>query len=282
MRVASSLRRYSEAELAGFVKRGLAYVDGDTIVPTVAGASAALPLINNAEAQASGTTVTTANSGGTNADAYDAIVIGALATLTFDNTHAAHGTNAFKYTIGTTNQATYVSWTFPSTTEITGSVNYYMTANPSSTIRSVSFWGAGVLLGNLGAPNNTGLMQWKFPGDTSVGVLNNTALTLNQWNRIEFHVIFNATTGSGEARWFAGDATSQTGTDSTFTATNSGAACDEIRIGMNSSSTTVSYTWWMDDFKVVAGSALPIGPAPYTSVAAQPLLPRPLLMLLSR
>jgi hypothetical protein len=71
-------------------------------------------------------------------------------------------------------------------------------------------------------------MQWKFPGDTSSGTNNNTALTLNQWNRIEFHVIFNATTGSGEASWFAGDATTQTGTSSTMTGVNTGSGCDEI------------------------------------------------------
>jgi hypothetical protein len=110
-------------------------------------------------------------------------------------------------------------------------------------------------------------MQWKFPGDTSVGVLNNTALTLNQWNRIWFHVVFNATTGTGEAAWFAGDATSQTGTSATMSAVNTGAGCDEIRIGMNAASTTVSYTWWGDDYKIATGSADP-GPAPYTSAAA--------------
>jgi hypothetical protein len=232
----------------------------------------ALPLINNAEAQSSGTTVTTGNSGGTNADAFNAVTIGGLATLTFDSTHAAHGTNGFKYVIGSSNQPTHLDWTGFSVTEIWGAVGIYMTANPTSTIRGISFWNSGALVGNLGAPNNTGLMQWKFPGDTSVGTLNNTALTLNQWNRIEFHVIFNASTGSGEAQWYAGDASSQTGTSATFTATNSGAGCDEVRIGMNAASTTVSYTWWMDDFKL-SGTAYP-GPGPYTSgsaFVAQPL-----------
>jgi hypothetical protein len=203
--------------------------------------------INNAEAQPSGTTVTTGNSGGTDADAFNAVTIGGLATLTFDNAHAAHGTNAIKVSIGTSNQATFVAWTgLGGVTEIWGSVYNYLTANPSSTIRQIAFFNGGVLLGNLAGPNNGGLLQWKFPGDTSVGVLNNTALTLNQWNRIEFHVIFNTTTGSGEAQWYAGDATSQTGTSSTMSAVNTGAACDEIRIGMNAASTVVSYSWWAD------------------------------------
>lgn len=230
-----------------------------------------LPNINNAESAASGTTVSTANSGGTDADAFNGVTIGALATLTYDSTHAAHGTNGFKIAIGTTNQPTHIIWTgLGSITEISAAFYIYMTANPASTIRGVEMRNAGAAVMILGVPNNTGLMQWKTGADLSVGTLNNTALTLNQWNRIEFHVIFNATTGSGEARWFPGDSTTQTGTDSTFPATtNSGAGCDEIRFGMNSSSTAVSYTWWLDSLKVVAGSALPIGPGPYTSAAVQ-------------
>jgi hypothetical protein len=270
MKVAPQLKRYNESELVRLIKGGLAYVDGDTIVPFVAGATA-LPAVNNAETQVSGTTVTTANSGGTDATAFDNVTIGGLATLTYDNAHAAHGTNGFKYTIGTTNQATYRAWTgLGGVTEIWGAYYLYETAHPTSTIRMISFWGGGVLLGNLGAPNNTGFLQWKFPGDTSVGTLNNTALALNQWNRIEFHVVFNATTGSGDAQWYAGDATGQTGTSSTFSAANTGAACDEVRIGMNAASTTVSYTWWMDDDNLNA-TGYP-GPAPYTLGPPPPVL----------
>lgn len=227
----------------------------------------ALPLLNNAESGTDTATVTTANSGGTNANAFTGVTIGALATLTYDSVHAAHGSLGFKYTIGTTNQPTHVIWnTVGGVTEVWGAQYIYMTANPSSTIRGIAFFSAGALLGNLGVPNNTGFMQWKFPSDTSVGTLNNTALTLNQWNRVEFHVIFNATTGSGEARWFAGDSATQTGTDSTFTATNTGASCDEIRFGMNAASTAVSYTWWLDDLNV-NGTGFP-GPAPYGAAAA--------------
>ena len=55
-------------------------------------------LLNNAEAQVSGTAVATdgSNTGGTNADAFTAAVIGANMTLTFDSGQAEHGTNAFK------------------------------------------------------------------------------------------------------------------------------------------------------------------------------------------
>ncbi len=224
----------------------------------------ALPLLNNAESGTDTATVTTGNSGGPNADAFTGVTIGASATLTYDSVHAAHGTLGFKIAIGATNQPTHVIWnTVGGVTELWGAVYTYMTANPSSTIRGIAFFSGGSLLGNLGAPNNTGLMQWKFPGDTSVGTLNDTAFTLNQWNRMEFHVIFNATTGSGEAQWFAGDASTRTGTQATFTATNTGASCDEIRIGMNAASTTINYTWWHDDLNVNA-VGFP-GPGPYSS-----------------
>jgi hypothetical protein len=224
----------------------------------------ALAHINNAESAVSGTNVLTSNSGGTDADAFDNVTVGTSCTLTFDNTHAAHGTNGFKLAIGATNAATYMAWTgLGSVTEMWGAVYLYITANPSSTIRSIAFFSGGSLLGNLAVPNNGGLLQYKFPGDTSVtGTLNNTALTLNQWNRVEWHVIFNASTGSGEAQWYAGDATSQTGTSSSFTGTNTGASCDEIRIGLNAASTTINYTYWWDDFKLALSYP---GPGPYTS-----------------
>jgi hypothetical protein len=234
----------------------------------------ALPLLNNAESTASGTTVDTSNSAGTDADAFNGVTIGASATLTYDNAHAAHGVNGFKYVIGATNQPTHLIWTgLGGVTEIWGAIYMYLTANPSSTIRSIAFFSGGSLLGNCAVPSNGGLIQWKFPSDTSVGTLNNTALTLNQWNRIEFHVIFNATTGSGEAQWYPGDGVTQTGTSSTFTATNTGASCDEIRIGMNAASTTINYTWWEDSFKL-SGTGYP-GPGPYTSTIAPPIVVRP-------
>jgi hypothetical protein len=225
-------------------------------------------LLNNAEAQTSGTTVTTGNSGGTNADAFTAVTIGGLATLTFDNAHVAHGSNAFKVAIGTTNQPTFVSWTFPAVTSLSGAIYNFITATPASTIRQIAFFSGGALLGNLAAPSNAGVMQWKFPGDTSVGTNNNTALTLNQWNRIEFTVAFSATVGSGTASWFAGDAATQTGTSSTMTATNTGASCDEVRIGMNAASTTVSYSWWIDDINLNT-TGVP-GPGPYSAPVAWP------------
>lgn len=264
IRVAPQLRKYSKQDVLRMLDDGRAYLNGDVIVPTARGAST-LPLYNNAEAQASGTTVTTANAGGTNANAFDGVTIGALATLTFDNTHAMHGTNAFKYTIGTTNQPTHVIWTgLGGVTQIWGSVYMFITANPASTIRMVAFFSGGALLGNLSFPNNGGKFQWKFPGDTSVGTVTGPAFTLNAWNRVEFHVVFNTTTGSGEASMFDGDSLTNRGGE-TMTGVNTGASCDEVRIGMNAASTTVSYTWWLDSLNLNA-TGLP-GPGPYPSTA---------------
>jgi hypothetical protein len=226
----------------------------------------ALAHINNAESASSGTAVDNINSGGTDADVFNAVVVGTSCTLTFDNTHAAHGTNGFKLAIGATDAATYMAWTgLGAVTEMWGAVSFYFTANPSSSLRSIAFFSGGGLLGNLCAVSNGGLLQWKFPSDTSVGTNNNTAVTLNQYNRIEFHIIFNASTGSGEAQWYPGDSVTQTGTSSTFTATNTGASCDEIRIGLNAASTTINYTYWLDDFKL-SPTGYP-GPGPYTSAS---------------
>lgn len=262
IRVAPQLRGYSQQQLLRFLKDGRAILQGETIVPTVSG-GVAPPLRNNAESGTDTATVTTGNSGGTNANAFNGVTIGASATLTYDSVHAAHGTLGFKTVIGATNQPTHMIWTgLGGVTEMWGAFYIYITANPTSTIRLIAFFSGGALLGNLGFPNSNGHIQWKFPGDTSVGTTNvSSAATLNGWTRVEFHVVFNTTTGSGEAKVFSGDSTSQGGGDETFSAANTGASCDEVRIGMNAASTTVSYTYWLDslNFNTVGFP----GPGPY-------------------
>ena len=59
-----------------------------------------LTLVNNAEGGTNGTTVTTGNSGGTSGFPFDSIFIGGSAALAYDNTHAAHGTLAYKVSTG--------------------------------------------------------------------------------------------------------------------------------------------------------------------------------------
>src|SRR6266566_5403775 len=145
----------------------------------------ALPLNNNAEGQGSGTTVTTANSGGGSGDAFDEAIIGANMTETFDNGQPAHGANAYKDALTSTATAiTYLGWTSTSigsaVVDLWGRVYIYANRVPAtSTVRLIQFFNAATLIGTLGGPaSGTGNFQFRGSGDTAIGT-GSTAINAN-------------------------------------------------------------------------------------------------------
>jgi hypothetical protein len=239
---------------------------------------AALPLLNNAESQTSGTTVTTGNSGA-DADsvAFDNVVIGANMTLTFDNAHAAHGSNAFKYALTSTATAiTHLDWVFDApVTRLYGALYVYITTGIVSSVRLIHFRnGAGTLDCGLFLDSSTNKVGIRSSADGAIAT-SATSLTLNAWNRIEFDYTFDAAAGAASVDLFAGANCDGVTPDSTVTtsAQNFGTQCDRVWIGCCTAnfSSTSGAAYWLDDLNVnTTGKP---GPGPYTLTPPQQIRP---------
>lgn len=242
-------------------------------------------VLNNAESGSDGTTVTTANSGGTDANAFDNVVIGTNMTETFSNTHPAHGTLAFKTALTSTSTAiTYLEWTSATfgalATEVYGAV-YLCIVNgasgaPTSSIRFLRFFngasaGYGVKIESGGTTMHISIMDGT---GASVGTLGGTSAAgpaAGIVGRIEFHFLFN--TGSGEvarAKLFTGDNLSVDETDAVLTATNIGAGFDGLRVGALTAnfSSTSGAAFWVDSIALDTAATGFLGPGPYSAPSA--------------
>jgi hypothetical protein len=202
MRIAPALRRYTEADLLRLIRDGRAYVDGDVIVPFVAGGNTS-PLSNSFEGGTDGVALSTANTGGTSGDAANSVTNPTI--MTFSNLHAAHGTLSMRILQTATPASTRCDWTAIGslTTNVWFRMYVYLPASPAS--------GAPVLMGirdsatALCAELNitTGRLIRINTAGGAVGALDGTvALPLAGWCRIEFRCLANATTGEFEWRLY--------------------------------------------------------------------------------
>jgi hypothetical protein len=276
IRLAPSLRRYSERDLARFIKDGRVRLDGDTLVPTISGG--ALLLLNNAESQPSGTTVTLGNSGGTDANAFDERVIGTNMTETFDNAHPAHGTNGFKFALtSTATDVTYVGWTSASigsaVTRLFGAFYFYLAATAiTSSIRLIQFRNGAGLSAGIGCTNGLQGFQFRNSADAAVTPLTGTILA-NTLYRVEFDITFSATVGAGTINVYLGDSLTVQGTSTPAATQAFGTGFDGFRAGFCTAnfSSTSGDAVILDSLNLNT-TGMP-GPGPYTSGPPPPPTP---------
>jgi hypothetical protein len=234
----------------------------------------ALPLINNAEAQASGTAVTNANNAGTDADLLDEAVVGTNMTMTFDNAHPAHGTNGFKFALTSTATAvTYAGWTGTQmgspVTRLFGAFYFYLAATAiTSSIRLIQFRDGAGLSAGIGCTNGLQGFQFRNSADAAVTPLTGT-ITANTLYRVEFDITFSATVGAGTINVYLGDSVTVQGT-STVSTQAFGTQCDGFRAGF----CTANFSSTSGDAVILdslnANTVGVPGPGPYTKSIAVP------------
>jgi hypothetical protein len=132
-------------------------------------------------------------------------------SLVLDATHgAARGTRALKVVNGTSSSPV-IAWGSSTITAAPttawGRIYFYWTANPSATLRMARFQGTSSA--NLCDINVTtgGLINLLDASQTNQKAFTG-AVPLNQWNRLEWKLVSNASTGSLQAWLYAGDSTS--------------------------------------------------------------------------
>lgn len=233
-------------------------------------------LLNNFEQPASGTTITTANTGGTDADLLDEAVIGASMTMATDNASPMHGSLAAKLALtGAATAITYTGWSAtPWNAKFGGALAHFYgafyfrtnVATVASSIRLVQFRQAGVLLGSIGRSNGTNGFHFRDAADAQAGGIS-AAVSADTWYRVEFDVICG---GTSNLYVYVGDSITQQGTAASFAGTIGGTGVDEARLGFNTANfSTTSGDYILLDSLNINNVALP-GPGPYTNVAVAP------------
>jgi hypothetical protein len=209
-------------------------------------------LTNDFEGGVDGTTITTGNSGGASGDAFDFIDIEADATLKYDNDHV-YDTLSCKITTPVTARQVNFGWEAASLggtgTDHYGAFRMYHTAFPGATLRLMAVklaTSTQIALrmgtdGKLSWVDGSGTILPKSGGGSATTT---NAISLNQFVRLEYHIIHNATTGVAQLLLF-NDPDSGTPTETlTTAATDTGGGFDAIYYGVTSAISNAAF--WMD------------------------------------
>ena len=216
-------------------------------------------LTNSFEGGTSGGTISTANSGGASGNAFNVVTIGALSSLTFSNTRAAHGSLSAQVSTGNPSANAIMGWTTSLTAGTLSQVwvraYCYITGFPPANLRAIRVNNSGTLCGAIGF-NSSGKVVLLDGGGTTRGT-STTTLPLNQWCRIEGYVIASASAGQVQAQIFLGK-DSAIPTETVTTAANLNTTGPLNRVDFGNPASAVSFTYWVDD--VGASTAGYIGP----------------------
>jgi hypothetical protein len=221
---------------------------------------------NTAEGGTNGTTVTAANSGGLSGVPFDTPVISATCTLTFDNTHPAHGTLSYKFQLGGTPGECYLPWTTQlSATNVPSAMfrikGAYFTANPGATIylyRVANAAGANTF--GL-ALDTAGKLLIKDGGGTIVATMA-TAIPLSTLFDIDVTAEVSGTTGT--IRVYRTDvADSGRPTDQLSGTVTAAVPMGRIRWGHTGTGVATVGPWWYDDLEAVLPDGVVTPPDTY-------------------
>ena len=209
----------------------------------------ALPLSNTFETGlADETTITVANSDdGSAGNAFDLVQIGGVGVGVYDAARAAHGTLSARITLDGTNGG-FLEWdaSMGTQTEIFGRVYIYRTATPAD-----DQW----LITCRDGSTTAALFRWSTTGKIDVfdSPLSSPATStnnvpLNQWVRIEWRLLCNATTGIAEAKMFNLDDSSPIETI-TKSSANTLTQVTQVHIGQFAALASGS-DFWLDDMLI--------------------------------
>lgn len=208
---------------------------------------------NNAEGGSNGVTPTQGvggNTGGASGDYFDGVTISGGSALTFDNTHAR---DLLSYKIApASGQTNFLEWNtqMGTVTTVYGRFYIWLDTSPVSSplliLRSAGAQAARLVISPSGA-NAT--MNWKDAASTDIAGTTTAALTVSQWYRFEFKVIFSTTVGQVFLNYYLGDST--TAIETLTSAANAVllANADTMRIG-RAAGVANTYIVWLDNILV--------------------------------
>ena len=210
---------------------------------------------NNAEGQASGTTLNIGNSGGGSGDAFSSVT----GSVAFSNAFKSHGTNSYLFTPAAAQTNTVMLTDGGSSANFT--VRFYvprLTGYPSAeTIFADVQTAAGATVCRIHLTTAGALKLVNNAGSTVVTFTN--VLALNTAYRIEFWGTVNATTGTMNVSLFAGDSTSAIETKNQTNVNTGSTFAGRFVVGKITAAPTMAQ-FYIDDIAADMNSSSPLGP----------------------
>lgn len=159
-------------------------------------------LYNSFDGTASGTQLTTGNSGGAgNGDAFNVVEIGATGSPSFDNAQSVLGGQSCKFTTRSDGHINFVEW---DTTLSNYYGRFYVMFNQTMQANDYLYdAGSGGAEESVIAANASNQIEL-IDASLAVKATSTTAFANQVWNRIEFQVVNSLTVGQIEARLFVG------------------------------------------------------------------------------
>lgn len=214
---------------------------------------------NSFEGGTNGSNITGGTSGGVSGDAFTLVAgVGGSNTVTWSNTHPAHGSLGAKIT-GVAGGSPALVWSLPaSTSQVALRAYFYMTALPPAftTVLAVSNstkFASVVYIeptGKVRVDNNAGVSTYE-PA---------TTLAINTLYRFEHRVAHGASSTTGTIKFdvYAGDSTSALMTFTTSTTDMGTTDFTNVQYGLPGGEST--WTFYVDDVAVQDGTTTAIGP----------------------
>jgi hypothetical protein len=208
----------------------------------------------------SGTTITTSTNGTSDAP-FTTVQIGAGATLTADNAHAAHGTIAMKLAPSSGAVTQVINSGLSSSTMAVRSY-VYLTANPPGDEWIEAFYQSG---------GSTRVASWHIDSAGKINLRNaaagniwtaTTAIPLNTWIRVEMYAAVGTTTSNGTLNiaYYTLDSTSAIASNTNTANTNTGTSpIDQVNTGHINGGTNIT-PFWIDDLRIDTATSGFIGP----------------------
>lgn len=227
-------------------------------------------LLNSFEGGTSGTALTTGNTGGASGNAFDAISVGAAATLAFSNAQAAHGTLSCQVAIGGTSTTALAEWTTSMGTQATVWYRLYLyfTGNPSATVRPYAAR-SGASLAATVAVNTSGKLALLNAASSTQATFTNS-IPLNKWFRIEGLITGNASAGVITCSLYDTPDSATADETRSVTAQNTTGLLSQYWFGEQASVTNVG-PYWMDSAGI--SSTGPIGPVKNAVASGSSIVP---------
>lgn len=218
------------------------------------------------ETGTNGNTISTSDAG--SLTAWNTVSLGAGATAVYDNTHVHGGSLAGKLNGGAGNTTADLRWTSGTLGTLTdhyGRAHIYFTANPDANFTFINYrsGGGGAAAIRLTTTGTVALLD----SGGAARATTTASITLNAWVRLEWHIVHDAVTGSGELKLFNTADSSTADETISFSNQNTAANTDSVRF----QNTRAAVTFWLDDL-AVGLSAYP-GPAAHTQGVAGSITP---------
>ncbi len=208
---------------------------------------------NTTEGQASGTTLTAANSGGGSGYAFDGVSVSGTTTQTFSSAQAMHGSRSYAIS-GSATSTVEIYYNTPNDTTGTQQAYYYFTAYPSATCNVMSAYSDEYI--SILSITNTGRLNTY----TNVGLVNQStsgAIPLNTWVRLDLVTYVGTTNSNGrvQVKLSLGDSTSPVHSYDSGATTDTGIVPVTTYIfGKLDSAPSIS-TFYMDDVTIWQGTS---------------------------